>query len=536
MKINRTRKNEGTSGKMKRLLNLLLILSIAGCALMLFAQTRFFVISCVEKFIVHRNLNHQMWDNVLFIYSLSGIFLFISLFIISRSFVTQFLAENYAAARYLLILPAFLGFLVVTVFGVNIPHWDEWELVAFLDGVLEHGIQFKEFFAPHNEHRIFFPRIVFLVSALLSHFNVKLNMYLSWTLMSAMYTCYLVYLKDMIVCETSSDKLKRLFFGLMIGFCCFNIVQHENITWGFQTAFMMVASFSVCCFYYFYRWYTEKKFCYILISMTAGFIASFSSIHGLFVFPVIVGVLFLLLLSGEKIHSKYIFLVIWTVLIFIIYFYDYSAPSGHGKYFMKSLPETALSFFAGIGSPFFLSRLIVPAIVFGIFLFFFGLSFTIYLIMKRRTAKHIFPLCLIYFGYAFCGAIAVGRSGMGIEAVLPSRYTTFSLFAIIGLAIIVYTEFNTGGELKKLKRLAVRIVNLFLILSLLQYLFIGQLAENAHNAKIRQTFLLDYKNQTLDTLKSSYPWTDIDSAYNQIRILEKNRWSIFSRFEAEASD
>jgi hypothetical protein len=529
MGINRTGKDEGDSGKMNRLLNIVLILSIAGCALMLSAQMRFFIISCAEKFVFHRDLEHQMLNNVLFIASLSGIFLFISLFIISRSFVTRFLAENYAAARYLLILPAFLGFVVVTVFGVNIPHWDEWKLVQFIDGVLEHGIRFKEFFAPHNEHRIFFPRIVFLVSALLSHFNVKLNMYLSWVLMSAMYVCYLVYLKDMIVCETSSDKLKRLFFGLMMGFCCFNIVQRENITWGFQTAFVMVASFSVFCFYYFYRWYTEKKFCYILISMTAGFIASFSSIHGLLVFPVIIGVLFLLLLSGEKIHLKYIFLVIWTVLIFIIYFYDYSAPSGHGKYFMKSLPETTLSFFAGIGSPFFLSRLIFPAIAFGILLFFFGLSFTVYLIIKRKAAKHIFPLCLVYFGYAFCGAIAVGRSGMGIETVLPSRYTTFSLFVIIGLAIIVYTEFNIGGERKKLKRLAVRIVNLFLILSLLQYLFIGQLVENTHKAKIRQTVLLDYKNQTLDTLKSSYPWTDIDSAYSRIEILEKNRWSVFNR-------
>jgi hypothetical protein len=317
----------------------------------------------------------------------------------------------------------------------------------------------------------------------------------------------------------------------MMGFCCFNIVQHENITWGFQTAFMMVASFSVFCFYYFYRWYTEKKFCYILISMTAGFIASFSSIHGLFVFPVIIGVLFLLLFSGEKIHLKYILLVIWTILIFMIYFHDYSTPLEHEKYFMKSLSEATLSFFAAIGGPFFLPRLpVVSAIVFGIFLFFFGLSFTVYLIIKKKTARHIFPLCLIYFGYAFCGAIAVGRSGMGMGAVLPSRYTTFSLFVIIGLAIIVYTEFNTGGELKKLKRLAVRIFNLFMILLLLQYHSIGRLAGNTYGAKIRQTVLLDYKNQTLDTLKSSYyPWTDIDSAYRWIEILEKNRWSVFSR-------
>jgi hypothetical protein len=349
--------------------------------------------------------------------------------------------------------------------------------------------------------------------------------------MLAMYVCYLVYLKNMVVCKTSADKLKRLFFGLMIGFCCFNIVQRENILWGFQTAFMMVALFSVFCFYYFHRWYTERKSRYILISMTAGSIAAFSSFHGLFVFLVIIGMLFLLFLSRQKMCLKYIFLIIWTILILMIYFHDYSVPWGwgHGKYFMKSLPETVFAFFACIGGPFLLPRMNVSAIAFGIFLFFFGLSLTLYLITKRKIARHIFPLCLVYFGYAFCGAIAAGRSGMGVGAALASRYTTFSLFIIIGLAIIVYTEFNTGGKLKKMKRLAVGTVNLFLALSLLQYLSIGKLVENARSAKIRQTILLDYKNQTLDALELSYPWKDIDSAYSRIGILEKNRWSVFNQ-------
>jgi hypothetical protein len=348
--------------------------------------------------------------------------------------------------------------------------------------------------------------------------------------MLAMYVCYLVYLKNVVVCKTSADKLKRLFFCLMMGFCCFNIVQQGNILWGFQTAFMMVASFSVFCFYYFHRWYAEKKSRYILISMTAGSIAAFSSFHGLFVSLVIIGIFFLLFLSGQRMRLKYIFFVIWTILIFMIYFHDYSAPSGHGKYFMKTSPETAFAFFTGIGGPFGLPRVSVPATAFGIFLFFFGLSLTIYLIKKRKITRHIFPLCLVYFGYAFCGAVAVGRSRMGgVGAALASRYTTFSLFIIIGLAIIIYTEFNTREKLKMIKRLAVGIVNLFLILSLLQYLFIGTMVESTRSAKTRQTILLDYKNQTLDALELSYPWKDIDSAYSRIEILEKNRWSVFNQ-------
>jgi lipid-A-disaccharide synthase-like uncharacterized protein len=203
----RTEKAGSGAGIMNRMSTSFLILGITGCVLMLFPQMRFFVVSCAEKFIVRRNLNYQYWNNVLFSGSISGIFLFITLFIISRSFVIQFLEKNYTAAHYLLILPVLLGFLIVTIFGVNVPYWDEWELVSFVDGILEHGVRFEEFFALHNEHRIFFPRIVFFASALSSHFNTKLNMYLSWILMLAMYVCCLVYLKNMMVCKTSADKL-----------------------------------------------------------------------------------------------------------------------------------------------------------------------------------------------------------------------------------------------------------------------------------------------------------------------------------------
>jgi hypothetical protein len=95
--------------------------------------------------------------------------------------------------------------------------------------------------------------------------------------------------------------------------------------------------------------------------------------------------------------------------------------------------------------------------------------------------------------------------------------------------MIVYTEFNISGKIAMLKYLAVGIVRLFLIIVLSQYVFMGVLVENARSAKTRQIELLDYRNQTLETLRSSYPWADIDSAYSRIGILEKNRWSVFSQ-------
>jgi hypothetical protein len=518
----------------KRVNNILLVLSIIGIAgsmLVLFPQIRFFIISLGERLIVHRPLDYPHWDTLLFAGALTSIFFFIVLFVVSVPLMIWFLAENYTMVRWLLILPVVMGFLTITFFGVNIPFWDEWDLVTFVNGTIEQGIQFDNFFAPHNEHRIFFPRIVFFISAYLSHFNVKVNMYLSLILVTGMYGLYLVYLKNTIKGKTSFDKLKRMFFSLILGFCCFNIVQHENILWGFQVGFFMVAAFSVLCFYGLYRGFTEKNSFYLLFSALMGFISAFSSIHGLFVFPVIIIILFLLFLSGEKIPFKYVlFVSICMVIIYTIYFYDYSGVSYHQKYYyINSLYKAVLFFFAALGSPFAFRVLPVstPAIAAGILLFLFGITLTIYSIFKKKVREYIFPLCLIYFGYAFCGAVAIGRSGSGIGMALLSRYTTFALFAIIGLAIIMYSEFNALKQTGKLGYIVINGIRLMMIILLLQYIFIGDLAAKAYSAKVRQAAILNYKNQTLDTLRNSYPWTDLESAYNYIEILEKNRWSLF---------
>jgi hypothetical protein len=287
---------------------------------------------------------------------------------------------------------------------------DDWALLPFVSDVLDHGIRFQYFFAEHGVHRMFFPNIIFFASALLTNFNVKANMYISWFLVTATYIVYLVYLKRTIKCETSTDRLKCLFLGLILGFYCFNLVQVENTIWGFQLGFFMVGIFSVLCFYFFYRSFTENKNLFLLFSMIFGFIAAFSSFHGIFAFPVILFVLFLLRLSGEKIHIKYFLtIVLTTILTYGVYFSGLKGQPDAMRIFPKYFLQIIVYFFTAVGNSFtFLFT--APAFITGMLLVVIGITITIYLILKKKIRAHIFPLCLIYFGYAFCIAIAGGRS------------------------------------------------------------------------------------------------------------------------------
>jgi hypothetical protein len=219
----------------------------------------------------------------------------------------------------------------------------------------------------------------------------------------------------------------------------------------------------------------------------------------------------------------------WMVLTYTAYFRGYSILWPIDHYFMKSFFGVILSFFAVLGIP-FTFRLVVPAaIAAGILLSLFGILLTIHLIIEKRVVKYIFPLCLVYFGYTFCGAVAIGRSEQSGGGVLASRYATFSLFVLIGLMIIIYAEYFATEKPEKLKYIAVLVIRFLLIVLLLQYFFVGELIDKAYVLKIRQFQMLDYKNQILDTLRSSYPWTDIDSAHEMIETLKKNRWSVFYR-------
>ena len=63
--------------------------------------------------------------------------------------------------------------------GVNVPFWDDWDLVSLFDKVKAGTVTFNDFFALHNEHRMFFPKFIFVVLAFPSKWNLKLEMYFS---------------------------------------------------------------------------------------------------------------------------------------------------------------------------------------------------------------------------------------------------------------------------------------------------------------------------------------------------------------------
>ena len=63
-----------------------------------------------------------------------------------------------------LLLPVFLSVNFVVRVAVDVPFWDQWELVPQISRMYAGTLRFADLYLQHNEHRILVPRLVMLGS------------------------------------------------------------------------------------------------------------------------------------------------------------------------------------------------------------------------------------------------------------------------------------------------------------------------------------------------------------------------------------
>src|SRR5437868_4529813 len=77
-------------------------------------------------------------------------------------------------------LLSFFSLLFVLLNGVNIPYGDEFAFTELAKAMGFGQVSFATLWAPHNEHRIFIPRILFIILNTLIVWNPVAMMVVSW--------------------------------------------------------------------------------------------------------------------------------------------------------------------------------------------------------------------------------------------------------------------------------------------------------------------------------------------------------------------
>ncbi len=434
--------------------------------------------------------------------------------------------------RVLIILfPIIFGILIVSVYGVNVVFWDEWELVKMIHEIKINGISFSQLFALHNEHRIFFPTVILLSAGVLTHWNVKVNMFISQFLLAFVYVLCIKTIDHSccIPLEKNRKSMPEILCKFLVGMCIFSAVQYENFLWGFQVGFVLVAVSAVSGFYFAQKTLQDKSIASLILCLLFGVISTFSSAQGLMVWAVYAGMMILMFLAREKPNLKFFGIVFLVGCLSIFaYMKGFVFVVGHSALAGKSICAVLRYFLAMIGTVSGLENFTVCVWI-GATECLLAIGLTCYLLKTGQVSENFFPLGMVYYSFAACLLIAVGRAGDASGILPASRYTTFSLFSLVGVLLIAFREI-----LVKRKEI---VVLRYLALPCTMLLCLGMLttsmlmldecrAFRAQRSEIADT-LKNYASRPYEMLRQLYPWGAYLDAYRDIQYLEQYQFNVF---------
>ncbi|WP_224248618.1 hypothetical protein [Hyalangium gracile] len=341
-------------------------------------------------------------------------------------------------------LPAFLPLNFVYRFGVNVPFWDQWEFVPLLVSFHEGHLTLAELTAQHNEHRLFFPRLIMLGLAALTRYNALAEMYLNVGLLLALGA---VLLQAHVRAFGASNRSLLAF--LPVPWLVFTFRQSENLVWGWQLQITLCVLCGVVSLRLLEgvrglgaRWAGAAA---------AAFVATFSFGSGLALWPV--GLIALLWQGRREGRTPWRAVLGWVLaaaLAYGLFAWGFQRPGHHPEpqAFLKKPVDSVLFMLATLGSV--TSDTFPTAVAFGALLL-VGAGGVLLEVRRGRVedGPTTFALGLILFAGAAAFLVLVGRAGFGREYGLTSRYSTFTLLGFVGLhrALLTLREPSRRGLL-----------------------------------------------------------------------------------------
>ncbi len=322
-------------------------------------------------------------------------------------------------------------FLLILHYGVNVPYQDGWSDITVIHQCSSHPLSCGTIWTQHNEDRLLFPNLVVIVLAHTSDFNVRVEEFLSGTMLVAA-TFLLIYAH-----KRRSPEIPWLYYCPVAILAC-SVVQYAATLWGFQMAWYLVLLALALVVVLIDR--DELTVLTLTLAIGAGVIGSYSSVQGLLVWPV--GMV-LILYRGRPRHIVAVWLLAGC-LTTALYLYHLNIKAG------STLPSslTHHSIFPGYFSIFAIGDVLgVPIkpggsnagiFLFGVVMVLVALA-ALGLCGLRRDKTTASPVgaALICFGLSFSVLVALGRHGLGYWGASSSGYTIYNVWILIGVYMVL---------------------------------------------------------------------------------------------------
>jgi len=343
------------------------------------------------------------------------------------------------AALILIAWPAIALGLLLYLYGVDVPFWDQWSVVGLAEAFRLHILTFGQLFAQFNEHRVFFPRLLLLGIDALAHGNVKYELAALW-LLAAVVLLNVYRLARLTLQGTSVRLLTGMFLASLL---IFSPIQYQNWLWGFQVTLLVPIACLTTALTVTYS--TRNSWVGFWVSATLATVASYSVANGLLCWPL----LFPSQLQQFKTKpAKLRAASLWIVLAALTvggFFYHYR--------FLGSRPEVSdllahselaiISFLGFLGAPLSFGMGINAerlAHFIGAAMVLLAALVSLRFIDSRRKPGMLWR-CLPWLtigAYALASAVIVtlGRATSSPQRLLESRYTSLSVYLFVALIFL----------------------------------------------------------------------------------------------------
>jgi hypothetical protein len=328
-------------------------------------------------------------------------------------------------------------YLIVSTYS-PLPHWDEWTLFDHL--ALGKPSDLAWLWAQHNEHRIFLPKLFFLVDVKLFH----------GTQVFLLASLWLLQLLQVVLLSASLRVLGGLRGSAwrtgagLIAFCIFCPTQYENLVWGFQLGFVIpatmatLAAFSLLLLQRDCSAADPRRRWLLWVCVAAASAATWSLANGMLLWPLL---LFAAWWLGMR-RSISVTLLLVAVANIGLYLFHYHRPTPESGV-VPPLPAVGgvLRYVAVyFGSTWVRHSSGWVALIAGSAGLLAGFLVIVRALRQRRAASLLqLELALLML---VCVATAVitssGRLHLGLQQASASRYQTFALifWCSLGLSLL----------------------------------------------------------------------------------------------------
>jgi hypothetical protein len=377
-----------------------------------------------------------------------------------------------------------LGALVLRL-GVNVPFWDEWAFIPDLKKSAAGTLGVADFWRLHNEHRLFFPRLVFLPLAHATHWNLRAEMILSVVLAAVIFVLVATLMKRTLYPFGRGVYLLAI---VAAAWFVFSPIQYQNWLWGWQVQWFLSDLAALAAVAVLSSWpATRPAWLGVVCGIAAAVVASYSLASGLLIWAACLVVF----VRRQRLRA---YLPVWLVAASITigaYLVGYRKPPQTPPLtaFLHHPGAFAAYLFRYIGGPLFgnngFSALIGAALV----ATFLGAAAFLALRAPAAFERAIAWVALGTFALLAAALTGIGRVGFGVDQSEASRYTTTSTLFLVSTLALVLVALTSRPAIRSVRRpaaVAVPVLAVVLVAGLVGSYRAGLAGMNGNHSAMEQ--------------------------------------------------